>query len=218
MESIPDVEGQHCSSGGTPINVADPPFIVHQAPAECLQPGEGVLAPLGQITSDLAEISVETPSFADRQGRFATICTKAYVYGANAKNKLSYIKKNFRTENESRYLASVKARYLAPKSQMNTNAALTLAKQWLKAASMDVTAMERDCRVEIQAWELGGQYVPLYRVQWLKGEEEVVATVEVLEPEGLLQKLWVEKAEYVERDPLAVPNREKLLQVTSGAP
>jgi len=168
-------------------------------------------------SSDLTEIGIETPFFSERQGRFGTICTKQYVYGANAASKFSYLNRNFRAQDKSKYLTAIKTKYAESKSRINTKAAYTLAIQFLTAASIDVAALERDCRIEIKPWDLGSQFVPLYQIRWLRGKnEEEAAYVELLEPEHLLLKLWVEKPEYIERDSLVVPNREKLLSQTNA--
>ena len=183
----------------------------------------GLPVKLPIYASNLTRAVIETPYTADNLGRFATLYTDDYIYGANAGNKLSYINRSLRFRGEeSKYLSMLKLRYAAPKSQINTNAAYVLATQWLAAAFVDVKALEQDCSVGIHPWTLeGGKFVPLYTLEWRKeeranGKQETVATVEVLEPERLLQKLWVQKPEYIKGDPLGVPNREKLLAQTNA--
>jgi hypothetical protein len=155
------------------------------------------------------------------QGRFATLSTEDYVYGADA-DKLTYINASFRFRgDEGRYLASLKARYAAPKAQVNTNTAYMLATQWLAAASVDVKSLERNCHVAVTYWDLrDGRFVPLYTVDWFKGDgiqEDVrnAATVEVLEPERLLHKLWVQDVQYIKSKPMVVPDRNNLLAETN---
>jgi hypothetical protein len=168
-------------------------------------------------TGDLTEIRIETPFFSDHQHRFATICTSNYVYAANIGNKLCYINKNFREQDESRFLLGIKSRYTASMSEANTLQAYVIATQWLASASIDVAALGRDCHVESTPWSLDkNQCVPLYTFRWIRGQEEEIATVEVLEPERLLLKLWVENADYIKRRSLALPNRESLLAQTNA--
>jgi hypothetical protein len=181
----------------------------------------GLLEKLPVQFSNLVEIMIEPPFIADHQGRFATICTDNYVYGADA-YKLSYINTSHRFHGaESWHLASLKNRYAVAKHQLNTNNVYMLATQWLAAASVDVNALEREYKAIICPWDLGdGRYVPLFTVTWVKGDnlqEDVVtaATVEVLEPERSLQKLWVEKPEYITSDPLVVMDRDRLLLTTN---
>lgn len=135
-----------------------------------------------------------------------------YVFGADADNKLSYIRRNFREQDESRYLNSLRTRYAGHRSQMNTNAAYSLARRWLTAAAVDVSALEHDCKAHIRAWNSAGQFVPLYEISWADMKQKTMAVVELIEPERNLEELWVFNGNYIQRKPLAVSNREKLLQ------
>jgi hypothetical protein len=173
--------------------------------------------------TNLVEVSLATPFLADHLGWFANISTKNYVYSTGA-NKLDYVYRNFRLkDDEPQYLSSLKRKYAGPKTQSNANAAYALATNWLALASMDVEALERECTLQLHPWETGGQCVPLYELEWVKlnpakRERDVVATVEVLVPERLLLKLWVERPEFNRRKPLVVQDRERLLSQTNTLP
>jgi len=169
--------------------------------------------------SDLTEVSMGSPFISERLGRFGSVATEDFTYSAAMGNKLSVIGKNFRSQDEGRYLASLKTKYALPKIQINTNAAYMLATQWLSAISVDVKALERDFKIRIKPWDLGNQFVPLYEVAWIKDNnpaEGAAALVEVLEPERVMKSLAVYKAEYIKREPLSVANREKLLSQTNA--
>ena len=169
-------------------------------------------------SSSLTEVMIEPPFFATHEGRFATVCTKNTVFGANADSKLSYINKNFRDQDESKYLAAIKKKYLRPDSQIDTNAAYQLATQWLAAAAIDVKALEHDCNVEINPWDLNdGNFVPLYEIQWSRSNETVVAFVKVLEPDHALETLWVTRPEYILRKSLEITNLDYLLSRTNAS-
>jgi hypothetical protein len=169
-------------------------------------------------SSNLTELRIETPFFSDHKGMFASLSTEDYVFAAGESNKLSYVNKNFRLrDDEAEYRESLKARYKRPRTEVNTNTAYALATQWLAAFSVDVKALERDYRATVSWWDLGDYFVPLYTVEWRKaGTGESAASVELVGPERFLKKLWVEKPEYIGREPLVVPDREKLLSQTNA--
>ena len=60
---------------------------------------------------DLIETFIETPFLCDHQKRFGTICTRKYVYAAITDNKLSYIQRNFRVQDERQFLLALKSKY-----------------------------------------------------------------------------------------------------------
>ncbi len=63
---------------------------------------------------DVTEKVVETPFFSDRQGHFAMIGTGSYAFAANAGSKLSVVAKDFRFQDESKYLHDLDLKYAAP--------------------------------------------------------------------------------------------------------
>jgi hypothetical protein len=162
--------------------------------------------------SNLTEARIETPFFAQTLGRLATIATDKYVYGTDA-GRLNYINRNSRAWDDwPQYLYQLKTAYAQPKGHISAGAAHQLATQWLAAASADVAGLERDCRVLVEPWELGTQFVPFYRLRWLvrDGREGTEAAyVELLEPERRLVKLWVEMEKYNKRQPIIVPEPAK---------
>ena len=110
---------------------------------------------------------------------------------------------NSRTDPFTVELDDMRAQGTYATSEVQTNAALSLAKAWLRAAHMDVDALDRDCKVDIKYWTLGDRYVPLYWVRWFSGSEQV-ASVELYEPTKQLRTLAVDEAKYNLRSPLTV--------------
>jgi hypothetical protein len=149
--------------------------------------------------SNLTKIWIDTPFVSERLGRFGTICTENYTYTARCANKLASISRY--TLDEHRDLYHLKMRWRMPRASIDTNAAYAMATQWLAAVSVDVKEIERNYRPVVHLWDLGHEVVPLYTVQWIKGDNHLdsAATVEVLEPERSLRQLSVERPEYFKR-------------------
>jgi hypothetical protein len=176
-------------------------------------------------SSNLTDVILGTPYEADR-GFFSLIRTENYAYSAGPKFKLVGRNRHNAQEGEQEhFIASIRKRYTMPRGQINTNAAYTLATNWLAAISVDLKRLQTDYSVEISPlWvsETGSHCVPLYTVEWVRPIEhsqrrDVAVTVELLEPERLLERISIEKPEYLDRPPLVVPNRDKLLSDTNAA-
>lgn len=164
-------------------------------------------------SSNLLEASVAAPAVSDRLGRFGAIRTERFVYSSFFGNKLSVLSTNLSQQDEPRYLALIKQKYLLPKSEVNTNAAYALATQLLARAFVDVGALERDFPAKVEFWALGSRFVPLYTVVWERGAgvpSDEAARVQVLLPERALKLLSVERPEYIMRPSLLVTNRESV--------
>jgi hypothetical protein len=175
--------------------------------------------------SDLIETRISTPFWAESTGQFGFVSTSNYYYYANAANKLSSIVPNFGTDDIRRpaYLDSLRKRYLLPKAQMDTNAAYAMATQWLAKAGMNVEALERDAeKVDVSAWVIGNRFVPIYVVRWqrlglYRGDQgppefESIGAVNLVAPERRLLQMDMDRARDIKRKPLAVPDRDRLLQ------
>jgi hypothetical protein len=191
--------------------------MLHEVNEVCRQLGLSENLPIQ--SSSLVDVDIETPFFCDRQERFATISTTNYVYAAIAGGKLSYINMNSRMNADTKFLNVLKTKYAMPQNHIDTNAPYVLATQLLAAVGVNVEALEQDCKAEVSPWVFDNQFVPLYKIEWLKRgrlnkKRDVAATVELVQPERVLRKLWIEKPEYIRRAPLVVPNREELLGVT----
>ena len=171
--------------------------------------------------ADLVETHVAAPFWSEHVGGFGSITTRNYDYSASVGNKLSYIVRNLgpSDQREQAYNNSLKARYLAPINQMDTNAAHAMATQFLASAGVDVLALERDYRKEILAWEVGDKFVPVYSIRWhqpydITSGPPAPAFVQLLAPERRLLQMHVESEKHLRRKRLVVPNRDRLLQQT----
>ncbi len=107
-----------------------------------------------------------------------------------------------------------------PMSRMDTNAPYETAVRWLKAASMDVAALARDCTVTVavddfwNAKHLGmGTFTPIFCVDWLsRDNSRTAASVKLFMPTRTLIYLRVEDPRYILRrridpKPLAAGDR-----------
>lgn len=181
------------------------------------------------ITNDLVEAFIPPPAYAKKGRGLGTITTSNYFYSVAVGNKFSFLtKRNLEQDYEQ-----LKTQYFWPMSQMNTNVAYQLATQWLTAASMDVNALNRDCRLGITAFTpegpSGEHFVPVYWVSWSRKikpppwarssaeyEWKPVATVELFLPTKSLRQLHVNETQYILRKPIVVTNLDLLLSQTNG--
>jgi len=96
---------------------------------------------------------------------------------------------------------------------------ISYATQFLAAASMDVKALNRDCKLTIRAFtpegEHGSHFVPVYWVSWGK-DGKPIASVELFEPTKTIRQMHVNKSEYILRKPLEIPNLDLLLSQTNA--
>jgi hypothetical protein len=158
------------------------------------------------------------PRAAQGMKSIGNISTSNYTYYVSVDNKLSWLTRTHLKDEDDQ----LREQYLWPISQMNTNAAYQLATQWLAAASMDVKALNRDCRLSIRAvtpdGEQGSHFVPVYFVSWGGGNGKPVASVELFEPTKTLRQLRVYKSEYILRTPLQITNPEFSSQTNAPMP
>ncbi len=168
----------------------------------------GLRQPVTQ--ADLTEVLVETPYLANHGGVFAAVTAGPYQFVAYPGNKLGAIERRFDCQaGEEDYRVRAKSRYLWSSTRVDTNAAYHLAATWLTSLGVRLASMQKAYPLEVTWWDVDGQFVPIYKVQWLKrrgdGRKDVAATVELLLPERQLKGLIVERAEYLDRTPLRVP-------------
>jgi len=153
-----------------------------------------------------------------RQGNLAwkavgTIGTHNYSYYASKDNKFCYLERT----NPEAEVAKWRQQYLWPISRMDTNGAYCLATQWLSAVSIDVTALNRDCNLRVQALtpqgrKEGARFLPLYTVYWVKrvGGHGSTASVQLFAPTQTALHLRVEDPKYILRAPLVLTNLQFL--------
>ncbi len=173
-------------------------------------------------TTEVRDFDIGSPFFADSLGGFGYVLTDAYLYNAMRGNKITCVQTNIPFQDEGRYLAQIKSKYWLPKSEVDTNTPYLLATQWLSEASVDIAALEARFPPRVKIWDFGSHFVPFYRVIWREADgarpPETGAEVHLLLPDRSLQLMLIERPEYIKREPLAVPDREKLLAITNTAP
>ena len=175
--------------------------------------------------NDFREIFIQPPYRCDSQGGFGSAISSNYTYSTPAGNVLCAV--DWNDASSAAFLESVRRTYARPKNQRNNAAAYSLARNWLAAAGVDLAALERECSVDFRVQEMGDKFVPIYWVIWrqpaaciecpadfYEGGFQAAAYVRVLEPERKLLQLGVENPRYMLRQPLAVDNRDQLLQQT----
>jgi hypothetical protein len=163
-------------------------------------------------TAQLTFVRISTPFISDKLGNFGTIGTKDYLFSATFSNRMCWIQRNQSTFDELVYQAGLKARYTKPKTLINTNAAYRTATQWLGAISVDITALNRDCKASVDYWDLKNAFVPLYEVSWENPRDGGAAALVVIEPDNSLNSLVVHDVQYLKRPPLVVHNRDEILR------
>ena len=163
---------------------------------------------------------ITPPRMGQGMGAVGNITTSNYTYYVSVGRKLSFIEKHF-DDVMNKDFAQLKSEYLWPVAKLDTNAAYQLATQFLAAASMDVRALNRDCRLSIDAFtpegKSGAHFVPLYWLSWKQKATGTtpVATVEVFLPTKSLRQMRVNDAKYILRSPIAFTNLAELLSQPS---
>jgi hypothetical protein len=196
------------SAGTDPYYAAASAILLREANDLCQKLKLPLKRPIEM--ADTTRIRIEPPSVSDSRGRFGTIYTDTYIFGAYASNKLSYVNRSTRYRGEEKtYFITIAKKYGTTANLTNQGVlAYNLAVQWLISFSVDVKALERDCKVTIEPKILDdGRAIPLFAIEWsrfdpVRKESIVAATVEVLEPDRSLHKLWIEMPQYLNRSPL----------------
>jgi len=168
--------------------------------------------------SNIVKAFINPFGYAYAKKAIGNVTTKNYVYYISLGDKFSYLESPHQDELGRKFQAS----HTLPVSQINTNAALKMATKWLKATSMDVKALNRDCSVKVELDNAyvhppAGKFVPVYYVSWSNAKIKGVASVRVFTPTKTLMQLRVEDPKYILRQPLIFTNLEYLLSPTNVA-
>jgi len=171
--------------------------------------------------TNLLEVYITPPRIAQGMRALGNITTSNYTYYISVDNKFSFL---VRRNLEQEY-SNLRAHCLWPMSRMDTNAAYQIATQLLAAASMDVNALNRDCKVQIQAFtpegRAGKHFVPVYWVYWVAPSQEgrgITASIEFVLPTRTILQMHVKDSKYILRKPLEIANLDFLLSPTNSAP
>jgi len=128
--------------------------------------------------------------------------------------------------NSSGVESSYAQQYRWPSERLDTNAAYSLATQWLAAVSMDVAGLNRDCvmyaapeahwnRFRWNTPFTNATFTPIYSVYWIPRQTtnqlSVAASVKLFAPDRTLLSLRMEDPKYILRKPLQFTNLNELL-------
>lgn len=168
--------------------------------------------------TNLLEAYISPPRMAYASKRIGNITTSNYNYCVAVDNKFSFLVRTRLEEDEDQ----ARSKFLWSMSQMDTNAAYQLAVQFLKAASMDVNALNTNCNLSINAFtpegKNGEHFVPIYWITWSeKDKGRGGASVELCLPTKNLLQMHVNKSEYILRKPLEITNLDFLLSQTNAS-
>ena len=137
--------------------------------------------------SNLVEVFIGPPAL----GGIGTLSTSNYVYYVTSGRKFHGLDQRRLDETFEEAIA----KYLLPLSREDTNAAMKMASQIMKAAGMDIDGLNRDCTIEIIAAGpygiLRNKFVPDYTIVWRKSARNVAA-LEFLEPTRTIRSLHVD--------------------------
>ena len=161
-----------------------------------------------------------------RDHTVGNIVTKSYAYIFCQDNKFNEVD----VANYDETCLSLEQHPL-PRKQLDFNTPYQLATQWMAAASIDVNALNRDCKVKVTLstyWNgvtRVGQiprkrFVPLYDVSWLSPQNQSehygdVAFVELYLPARKLIQFCVSDSRYILRKPLVFTNLASLFPGTA---
>lgn len=157
--------------------------------------------------AQLLRYYISPVKMAQRWGTIGNVTTTNYIYYVSIGQKFSsLVRTHLNTEYEL-----LRKLYLWEVSRIDTNAAYTLATQFLSAVSIDVQAINRDGLVKILPFlpegNHGAHFVPIYWVYWEKKEavgQGSIASVEVLLPTKSLRQLDVKESRYILRRPIKI--------------
>jgi hypothetical protein len=168
--------------------------------------------------SNIVKAFINPFGYAYAKKAVGNVTTKNYAYYVSQGNKFSYLE----SPHQDELCRKFQAASTLPVSQINTNEALKLATKWLKAVSMDVKALNRDCSVKVELDSAyvhppAGKFVPVYYVSWSQktGGVGSVASVRLFSPTKTLLQLRVEDSKYILRPPLMFTNLSGLLSQTN---
>ncbi|MDR3562924.1 MAG: hypothetical protein P4N59_16025 [Negativicutes bacterium] len=167
--------------------------------------------------------------FAYTHQKIGNITTSNYCYFVSVGNRFSYLSRNGWRADCKEY----QTKYIWPTDMLDTNAAVLLAGTWLRAAQMDVAALDHDLHLVVKpdneaAAVPQGSFVPVYYVAWCKEWVDIpgivsntkpkwtaVASVRLFLPTKTLLEMRVEDPKYILRPPIVFTNLAFLLSPTN---
>jgi hypothetical protein len=167
-------------------------------------------------SSNIVAVFISPFGFNYINGTIGTVTTSNYCYCVSQDSKFCYLLGTHQPDDCGRY----RKLYTWAMSRIDTNQAYQLATQWLGDVSMDVNALNRDCRVTVELEKYygdapPGKFVPIYFVSWTSKDTAVgKASVRVFTPTKSLLQLCVEDPKYILRRPLEFTNLDSLFPGT----
>ncbi|PWU15723.1 MAG: hypothetical protein C5B50_14930 [Verrucomicrobia bacterium] len=167
------------------------------------------------VETNLLEAFVAPPHIVLLDGGIGTVTTINYTYCVSKAWKFCYLERYRQQEDRRRWYADS----LRPLRELDKRAAYQMATQWLGAVSVNVAALNRDCRLRIEAFmpvadRKRGKFLPLYWVYWTKGGmgHGSVAFVELFAPTRTIVQLRVEDPAYNNRQPLHLASLDAITE------
>jgi hypothetical protein len=167
---------------------------------------------------NISRLMIYPPRLAKNAHGIGSVITSNYIYSVTCAYKFSGVTRAHLQLEDNQ----LKTKYILPMDQMDTNAAFQLATHYLSLASMDVTALNRDCKIHITTsicpdYE---HFTPLYYISWVKRKERFgnAASVEVFLPDKSLRQLHVYKPEYILSQPVEITDSEFVNLPTNAPP
>jgi hypothetical protein len=161
--------------------------------------------------SNLTEIYISPPAMM----RLGRISTSNYVYYASVGRMFSGLEQRVEATTWGRIMAA----HHWPISRLDTNRAFQVATQIMLAVGMDVSAMNRDCNIDIYVpmpeGARGKHFIPDYWVHWKK-PGSLGAHVEYFEPTKTIHQLHVWDPKYILRKAAWTSNLAELLCQTNA--
>lgn len=160
--------------------------------------------------NDLIEIYIGPPALVV----LGMISTSNYAYYASVGRTFSGL--NLR--NQGKQFDETKMEFTWPVVRKDTNQAFQVATQMMAAVKIDVSTLNMDCAVTIDATEpqemRGKDFIPDYWVTWRR-LGKVIAYIEFVEPTRAIRQLHVWDPKYILRKPIRFPNLAELLNQTN---
>lgn len=154
------------------------------------------------------------------------ICTKNYAYIFARENKFNEVD----VANYDETCIGLE-KYQLPKKALDFKTPYLLASQWMASASIDINALNRDCKVQVAVSPLWNglssigdiprkHFVPIYDVSWLSPQNQSehygdVAFVELYLPDRKLIQFCIQDSKYISRKPLVFTNLASLFPGTA---
>ena len=164
-------------------------------------------------SSNIVESFISPYEYARESHCIGNMTTSNYMYGVCEGCKLSFVE----CAHQDQWCRTFQRNYTWPTNRIDFKEAYQQATQWLQLASMDVEALNRDCKwtVELDHYSVDpprGKFVPVYWIIWKLGTNAgAPASVELFTPTKTLLGLRMEDSKYILRPPLVFTNLQKLI-------